>query len=108
MKTPAGKECSYFYGNYHRGRNEEECRLLPEGTRGWTSKLCASCPIPGYLQANSCEHMRYRAHIESGWQTLFRARMKVSAHCAKSASTVKDPHIGCGQCHPSLTFVVKE
>ena len=28
MKTPAGTECKYFYGDYYRGRNHEECRLL--------------------------------------------------------------------------------
>ena len=108
MKTPAGKECSFFYGNYHRGKNVEECRLMPEGERGWNSKMCANCPMPGYQQANSCENMRYRGTIERGWQTLFQARVKVSAACSKSSGPVKDPHIGCGQCHPALRFVVKE
>ena len=28
MKTPAGKECKYFYGNYYRGAHQEECRLI--------------------------------------------------------------------------------
>jgi len=28
MKTPAGKDCKYFYGDYYRGRDLEECNLL--------------------------------------------------------------------------------
>ena len=32
MRTPAGKECQYFYGDYYRGRNQEECRLLSDAT----------------------------------------------------------------------------
>ena len=108
MKTPAGRECTYFYGNYHRGRNDEECRLMPDGERQWTSKLCQTCPMPGYQRANNCEHMRYQARIEREWQNLWQPRVKITANCVKSATSVKDPHIGCGQCHPVLNFVVKD
>ncbi len=108
MKTPAGKECSFFYGNYHRGRNDEECRLMPDGKRGWNSKLCTGCPMPGYQQANNCASMRYRANIEQNWKTLFVKKVKITAWCEKSKNAVADPHIGCGQCHPTIQFVVKE
>ena len=36
MKTPAGKECKFFYGDYYRGRQHEECRLLKDHGLSWT------------------------------------------------------------------------
>ena len=41
MRTPAGTECQYFYGDYRRGRNHEECRLLDEAVprQQWTPDL---------------------------------------------------------------------
>jgi len=30
----------------------------------------------------------------------FIKRMNVSAYCEKSKTKVKEPHVGCGQCHP--------
>jgi hypothetical protein len=107
MKTPAGKECNYFYGNYHRGKSDEECRLLPAGEKSWTSKLCATCPVPGYQQANSCESMRYNATVTRSVFNLFQQRVEVQAYCSKITGKVDDPHIGCGQCHPKLNFIVK-
>ena len=59
MRTPAGKECKYFYGNYFRGKNVEECRLIghrpPPGH--WTPDLCSNCPLPDILWANSCSNI---------------------------------------------------
>jgi len=45
MKTPAGKECPHFYGDYYRGRNTEECRLLKAQGEHWTRDLCTACPF---------------------------------------------------------------
>ena len=45
MRTPAGKECRYFYGNYHRGRGIEECRLLH-----------GRLPVAG-LEARAVQHL---------------------------------------------------
>ena len=28
MRTPAGKECRFYYQDYNRGRNVQECRLI--------------------------------------------------------------------------------
>ncbi len=65
MRTPAGKECKYFYGNYFRGRNTEECRLLRESEQTWTSSLCATCPVPDVMRANACEFLRLRGGGEA-------------------------------------------
>ena len=105
MRTPDGKECRYFYGDYHRGREKEECRLLEDGTQqhSWSSNLCVSCPIPGILQANACEHMELKGIIYRPF-FIFKKRVRVTAFCHKSNQDVAEPHVGCGQCHslPSI------
>lgn len=100
MRTPQGFECRYFYGDYRRGRNKEECRLV-EGPNAqqWTSKLCKTCPVPGILQANACPNLVLQAEIASMPLGLMK-RVKVSAFCKLSGQVVKEPHIGCGECHP--------
>jgi len=106
MLTPVGKECRYFYGDYFRGRKREECRLLldsaPQET--WTPDLCRTCPVPAIQQANACEHLVLKGTIDRRLLGLMR-RMAVAADCRKCDCTVADPQIGCGQCHPALTFL---
>ena len=103
MRTPAGFECKYFYGNYFRGRHEEECRLIGSTPppHQWTPDLCKTCPVPGILQANACPNLVL--HGEVGGQLLgLRKRVKVSAYCTKSQTNVAEPEIGCGLCHPEI------
>jgi hypothetical protein len=101
MKTPQGIECPYFFGDYFRGRNLEECRLVFEGPTkiDWSSKLCRSCPIPALNRANACQNMVLTAWVEKSLFGIFR-HVKYSAFCTKSNSAVKEPEIGCGMCHP--------
>jgi hypothetical protein len=100
MRTPAGKECRYFYGNYHRGAHHEECRLIggKQPPYAWTPDLCGTCPVPDILRANGCEHMTLMAQVKRGVLGMKR-RVKVSAYCRKTHDFVEDPHVGCGQCH---------
>ena len=99
MKTPAGKECPYFYGDYYRGRNVQECRLLkPAGLR-WTPDLCKTCPVPGIARANACEFLKLNPSIERPLGAMFQRRVKISAYCEKVKQNVSEPHIGCGECH---------
>lgn len=106
MKTPAGSECKYFYGDYYRGRNLEECRLLGPA---WTRGLCATCPVPSITRANACETMRLRAEVTRPLGALFQKRVKVTAFCEKTGRSGFDPHIGCGDCHPvPSVFEVKK
>jgi hypothetical protein len=97
MRTPFGSECKYFYGDYYRGRNHEECRLLENR---WRRELCKNCPVPGILRANACEHMRLTGRVTRGLTTLFRQRVEVSAYCERTDRAVAEPHVGCGECHP--------
>ncbi len=97
MKTPAGTECIYFYGDYYRGRNHEECRLVGPA---WNRKLCQTCPVPSILMANACEFMKLRAEVAHPFAAVLRRRVRVSTFCEKTQRKGFDPHIGCGECHP--------
>ena len=107
MKTPAGKECAYFYGDYHRGREIEECRLLKAAVppQNWKPELCFTCPVPGIQKANACEHMVLEGRVERPFFIL-KPRVEVEAYCHKCECNVGDPHIGCGQCHPLPDFIL--
>ncbi len=101
MRTPAGIECRYFYGDYYRGRQREECRLLAAASPPieWRPALCSTCPVPGIQRANSCEHMRLIPRVQRPFLIL-PPQVRISAYCEKSRQPVSEPHIGCGQCHP--------
>ena len=109
MKTPAGIDCPYFYGDYYRGRNSEECRLLQAAGQRWTPDLCKTCPVPGISRANACEFLKLNPAVERPPTALFQKRVKVRAFCEKSRRSVSEPHIGCGECHQlPFKFEIKE
>ena len=97
MKTPAGKECKFFYGDYYRGRNHEECRLLGST---WSKGLCTDCSIPAITRANACESMRLSGEVNRPMSAFFKKQVKVKVYCEKNGRSGFDPHIGCGECHP--------
>jgi hypothetical protein len=99
MRTPAGTECPYFYGDYYRGRNVEECRLLKSAGERWTRDLCKTCPVPGIARANSCEYMKLSPTVARPIEALFQRRVRVAAYCEKTKRNVTEPHVGCGECH---------
>lgn len=100
MRTPVGIECKYFYGDYYRGRSVEECRLLQASGEKWSADLCKSCPVPAIARANACEFLQLRATVTRPFSAAFTRRVQVSAFCDKSHRIVKEPQIGCGDCHP--------
>jgi len=96
MKTPAGFDCKYFYGDYFRGRDREECRLVGSG---WVRPLCKTCPVPSILLANACEFMNLRAEVSRPVAAGFQRRVRVNPYCDKTGRSGFDAHIGCGECH---------
>ncbi len=111
MRTPAGTECKYFYGDYYRGRNQEECRLLAasQPAQKWTPDLCKTCPVPGITRANACENLVLIGKVGRSVLTGFQRRVQVVAYCRKTERPVDKPHIGCGECHPlPSAFEVKK
>ncbi len=100
MKTPAGFDCKYYYADYYRGRNQQECRLV-EGDRTsakWTPGLCRDCPMPRILRANACRHLVLDGRVVKTWGGLGR-KMIITASCTKTLADVARPEVGCGHCH---------
>jgi hypothetical protein len=98
--TPAGQECRYYYADYFRGREREECRLIEQNraSEPWQPALCKSCPVPGILRANACPNMVLEGVVKKGFLGLSR-RVEVSAVCTKVLVAVPEPQVGCGHCH---------
>ncbi|MBN1266912.1 MAG: hypothetical protein JXA25_15565 [Anaerolineales bacterium] len=103
MRTPAGTECPYYYADYFRGREYEECRLVEpsQSGRSWSPDVCERCPVPEIVRANGCKHMSLHASIESGFLG-FGQKVVVTAYCARAGEAVKEPLVGCGHCHEDL------
>jgi len=98
--TPAGQECRYYYADYFRGRERQECRLIAQNpaSEAWRPELCKGCPVPGILRANACRNMALEGQVKRGFLGLSR-RVEVSAVCIKYLVAVPEPKVGCGHCH---------
>lgn len=99
MITPAGQECRFYYQDYHRGRNEQTCRLI-EGNPSsppWQPRDCANCPVPGILRANSSPDLVLEATVKKGLLG-FNRRVEVTAFCSRHLVDVPKPHVGCPEC----------
>ena len=113
MKTPAGKECRYYYEDFHRGRDRQECRLLQQSpdSPAWRPSDCDHCLVPDILWANASEHLELRALVKVGLLGIGR-RVQVVARCRKHENEIEDPFVGCVECaaeRPDLTaFLEKE
>jgi hypothetical protein len=108
MRTPAGRECPFYYADFHRGRQTQECRLVdrtPSGGR-WAPDLCGRCRVPAIHQANACPHLILEARVQPGVLGLGRG-IRVSAMCTESGGPVAKPEVGCGLCHP-LPYITPE
>lgn len=90
--------CRYFYGDYHRGKNVEECRLLArnrDNERPWRRKLCDSCPIPELIIVSQCRHLELEAEVK---RRFLRDQVDVTfAMCTKHLIELDDPR-HCPRC----------
>lgn len=64
----------------------------------WDSKFCKNCPVPAINQSNACEYMQLTAKLKKA--LLFFKNIEVIAYCTKVKKEVREPKIGCGECHP--------
>ncbi len=98
MKTNYGQECPFFYGDYFRGKQLEDCRLLnkPGQTKIWQPELCKNCPVPSIVLANACPNMILSGEVR---KVLGKKKVKIIAYCSKTHEMVKEPKVGCGMCH---------
>jgi len=99
MRTPAGQQCRFYYQNFHRGRSDQECRLVKNNavSAKWKAGDCAGCPVPQILRANSSPDLVLEGSIRKGLLGLGRA-MTLKAYCTKHLVDVASPEAGCPQC----------
>lgn len=100
MRTPASKECRYYYQDFHRGRNIQECRLAKANPDSlyWQPADCSKCPVPDILNANSSPELNLKLTIKAKFLGLGR-QPQVSASCAKHKIEIEDAFVGCPQCN---------
>lgn len=100
MRTPAGSDCPFYYADFHRGRQVQECRLVARtpGAGRWAPDLCGRCRVPALQRANACPNLMLAARVRQGVLGLGRG-IGITATCTRSGGAVAEPEIGCGQCH---------
>ncbi len=114
MRTPAGKECQYYYADFHRGRDVQTCRLIERNRESppWTPGLCHTCPVPDILMANACPHLVLDAQVGKRLFGLVQ-RVEVTGWCSEYFLDVEHPAVGCGHCHehrggPSILDIAQQ
>ncbi|MBI5300907.1 MAG: hypothetical protein HY868_02130 [Chloroflexi bacterium] len=100
MKTPFGQECKYYYADYYRGKNTQECRMIAANpdSAPWNPALCKTCPAPKFLRANACPNLVFRGRVAKSFFGLLR-QVKVEAGCREYRVQVDQLQVGCGKCH---------
>ena len=100
MRTPAGKECRYYYEDYNRGRNIQECRLIQRNPESppWHPALCQTCPVPDILSANACPNLILEGRVVKRWLGLTQ-QVVATGWCKEYFLDVERPAVGCGHCH---------
>ena len=96
MLTPAGKECKYYYGDFHRGRDVQSCRLIEANPESppWRPNLCHSCPVPEILQANDSDTLKLDGRVVKKFFG-FKQQVEVEGWCSACFSVVSQPELGC-------------
>ncbi len=100
MRTPAGKDCRYYYQDFHRGRDVQECRLVKENPDSlpWRPNMCERCPVPEILSANSSTTLDLKLTIAPVILGLGR-RLVIEAVCTKHGIKIDDAYVGCPKCN---------
>jgi hypothetical protein len=108
MRTPAGVECRYYYEDFNRGRETQECRLIQSNPASapWRPNCCRTCPVPAILQSNACTDMELEAWVGRRWLVL--PQVRVRAFCTRTKQVVADPMVGCGHCHEERWRAIEE
>ncbi|MCO6450717.1 MAG: hypothetical protein J5I90_07985 [Caldilineales bacterium] len=97
MSAPEPVNCRYYYADYFRGRDHEECRLIKRNpnSRPWRRSLCDSCPVPDIILNTDCKEIALEASVSKRWGLV--ERVEVYAVCARHYVELEDPK-HCRQC----------
>jgi hypothetical protein len=99
MRTPAGKECKYYFGDFHRGRSVQACRLIEDNPDSppWQPSLCQTCPVPDILRANGTSTLKLEGTVVKKFLG-FKQEVAVTGWCSECFSEVLNPLLGCPNC----------
>ena len=96
MSTKPPPNCKYYYEDFHRGREVNECRLpKSRDSLHWERGICDSCPVPELLRETNCAHLALEGTIRK--RLRLSARMEVFAVCTKHMLQLKEAGV-CPQC----------
>lgn len=99
MITPAGSECAFYYQDFARGANRQECRAqYHPKSAAWQPSDCARCPVPEILAANGSPYLELRLSIHAGMLGVGR-RIEVDVWCSAHGPITTDPLVGCVECN---------
>jgi hypothetical protein len=99
MRTPDGQECGFYYEDFHRGRDVQECRVpKAEKSAPWEPRVCARCSVPAILRANSSPDLLLAIQIKRSIFG-FGPKVKVLASCRKHHIPIENPYTGCEECN---------
>ena len=100
MRTPAGKDCRYYYADFHRGRDVQECRLVKQNpdSLAWRPGDCMLCNVPDILNANASPDLELHLMIKSRMLGM-RRDLIVQASCVRHRVPIENPYVGCPQCN---------
>ncbi len=100
MKTPAGKECKFYYADFYRGRETQVCRLIEQNRESlpWKPSLCQTCPVPDILRANASNTLKLEGTVVNKFLGL-KQQVEVKGWCSECFSEVPDPRRGCPNCN---------
>jgi len=104
MRTPAGVDCAHYYQDFHRGRSQQECRLIDANpdSKPWKVSDCSHCTVPAILRANGNPNLKLEAQVKNGGFLWLKRYVHVSAKCTKHNVMIKDPYVGCSKCIEEL------
>lgn len=107
MRTPAGKECRYYYEDFARGATRQECRITKKpGGLKWIPADCGRCAVPDILVANSSPALDLRIWIHRA--RVGKRRVDVEAWCAEHGPVIEDPYAGCPVCNEAADELLRD
>lgn len=106
MKTPAGMDCAFYYEDFRRGAEVQECRAerAPRSAE-WRPCDCGRCAVPRILVANGSALLRLVIDIRPGVLGVGR-RVDVTASCARHGA-IADPYVGCPVCNAEADAILR-
>jgi len=94
MRTRDGRPCDYYYEDFNRGADIQECRAERDPrSAAWSPDLCARCPVPEILRANGSPWLELGVRFRK--LPLLGPKVSVSAFCSRHGIPIADPYAGC-------------